>query len=89
VYYLSGKARAVNFDQLKCIADQEGIVRRAYSLEAERIDNQYVLGRQGSSWTVYYFERGERLGIYSFPTEDEACAFLLDELRRDRTTRRR
>jgi hypothetical protein len=79
----------MDFDQLKHVADQEGIVCRAYSLEAGRVDNQYVLGRDGGLWTVYYFERGERWDVSHFLSEDEACTFLLDELRKDPTTRRR
>ncbi len=79
----------MNWDDLKRIADEEGIVRRAYSLERDRVDNQYVVGRQGSRWTMYYYERGQRLNEHLFENEDEACTFLLNQLRRDPTTRRR
>ena len=79
----------MNWSDLSRLAEREGIVPRAYSLEVDRVDNQYVLGRQGLSWTVYYYQRGQKLDERVFRNEDEACVFLLDELRRDPTTRRR
>lgn len=74
--------------KLKAIADREGIREDAFSLEGQDKHHRYVLKVEEGGWATYFVERGERLGVEQFDTEDEACEYLLQQLLRDRTTRR-
>jgi len=78
---------AMNWDELRRMADEERIKRRAYSLERDRTNRPIVLARKGSLWTVYYYERGEILDEHIFKTEDEAYTFLFNLQKEDPGTR--
>jgi len=73
--------------QLQRAAAREGIRDSAYSLDGGLPFERYVLSIVTGGWSVYYSERGERVGETFFDTEDEACSFLFDKLVRDPTTR--
>jgi hypothetical protein len=45
----------------------------AYSLEGGHPNEAFVLSREGSSWSVYYSERGLETSKRTFATEAEAC----------------
>lgn len=77
----------MNREQLRDIARREGIRDDAYSLEGGLPHERYVLSISEGGWDVYYSERGQKTGLKSFETEDDACSYLLETLLKDRTTR--
>ena len=58
-------------------ARREGIRDGAYSLEGGFPSERYVLSIESGGWSVYYAERGEKVGDEHFDTEDDACTWLL------------
>ena len=77
----------MNRDRLRELARAEGIRDESFSLDGGLPPEQYVLAVSAGGWDVYYSERGERTGLKTFETEDEACASLFESLLKDRTTR--
>ena len=68
---------------------EHGVRPRAYSVAGNRADEeQYRLERSAGSWSVYYYERGNMNDIHYFDEEEEACAYFLNLLLSDPTTRR-
>jgi hypothetical protein len=78
----------MNTEDLKRIVEEEGFIRRVYSIDGDYLDNQLVLKKEGTVWAVFYYERGARWNERLFNTEDEACNNFLERLRRDRSARR-
>jgi hypothetical protein len=76
-------------ERLTALLDAENVDPASYRLNGERADEALVLERAPNAWVVYYAERGLRSGERTFVTESEACEFLLDELLRDPSTRKR
>ena len=66
---------------------QEGVKDSAYSLVASNFDpdEALCLRQEGHEWVVYYSERGLLTGKRAFPTEVEACLYVLETLRSDPT----
>jgi hypothetical protein len=77
----------MNRKSLRDKLDQENVSPDAYSLEGGLPLEQYCMSNDRSLWCVYYSERGQRTGERCFDGEDEACAYMLDLLLRDPTTR--
>jgi len=77
----------MNRRRLQELARSEHVSDDAYSLEGGFPAERYVLSVADGGWAVYYSERGERSGLETFETEDEACAHLFELLLRDPTTR--
>jgi hypothetical protein len=61
-----------------------GEVRAIYTGSGNPEDRYSIIQEQ-ESWKVFYSERGERLDLRFFPTEDEACDYLFWLLARDGT----
>jgi hypothetical protein len=68
-------------------ADREGVRESAYTLDGGLPPERFVLAIVDGGWSVYYSERGERVGEMFFDTEDEACSFMLLKVVGDPTTR--
>jgi hypothetical protein len=67
----------------------EGVSEFAYSLDGGFSGEQYVLSDDGyGSWSVYYSEKGHRLHLRTFRTEDEACSHILQLILDNHTTRK-
>ena len=80
----------MNKQELRKRLMEEGVMESAYSLEGGLPWDQYVLSEDSAgNWSVYYSERGEKLGLRTFRTEDEACLYMLQRILADPTTRRR
>ena len=79
----------MNRTELIRVAENLHIRADAYSLEGGLPPEQYVLSLELGGWSVYYSERGRRVGQVSFETEDEACDYLMMKLVDDPTTRKR
>lgn len=77
----------MNRQSLRELAKDERVRDDAYSLDGGLPFERYVLSVIEGGWAVYYSERGERTGLKTFETEDEACSHLFDLLVRDATTR--
>jgi hypothetical protein len=74
--------------ELQSILSAHGVRPRAYSIEGlDANEEQYRLEKSGSSWTVYYCERGNGNDVRYFDGEEEACSYLLGLLLADPTTR--
>jgi len=65
---------------------REGINPGAYALDGGHPSERYVIDIRPGGWAVYYSERGLESGRREFDREDEACRYLLDQLRKDPTT---
>ncbi|HEX7152061.1 MAG TPA: hypothetical protein VF618_11290 [Thermoanaerobaculia bacterium] len=75
--------------ELKMLLDEEGFNPQRYSLEGGFPDERYCLDQlPDGSWSVYGSERGKKVAERIFPSEDEACRYLLHLLRRDPSTKR-
>lgn len=69
--------------QLRRHLEENAVRRDAYSLEGGRPSEAYCIETSPDGYVVYYSERGVRTSLQRFDTEAEACARLLDLLRRD------
>lgn len=78
----------MNLSELASLLDRLGIRPDAYSLQGGVPDDRYCIEKRGSTWYVYYAERGNRNAERLFVTEEEACQYLLDVLQRDPSTKR-
>lgn len=66
---------------------REGIRSDCYDLDGGLLPERLTLANEAGRWCVYYSERGEQTGKRYFATENEACAFLLSELRDEPSAR--
>jgi hypothetical protein len=75
--------------QLQKSLNDQNINPRCYSLVAGNFDpdEALCLRQDGSEWIIFYSERGLQSGKQSFPLEDQACAYMLEQLLEDPTTR--
>ena len=72
------------------ILEREGVRPSAYCvLGTPENDDQWVLERTPTRYTVYFVERGERNNERSFATEAEACAKLMERVLKYPETRQR
>jgi hypothetical protein len=77
----------MTIQQLKEALDRAGVRDRAYDFDGSTKDEAYSLDKVQGGWLFYYRERGIRREERLFPSEDEACRFVLDLVTRDPTTR--
>jgi hypothetical protein len=63
---------------------REGVPAGSYSLDGGHPNEAHVLAHEGTSWLVYYSERGLETARQSFATKSEACRELLARLLRER-----
>lgn len=77
----------MNRAELRETLDADGIRPDAYSLEGGLYEDRLCIDEDYGVWEVYYVERGKRWNQRRFDTEDEACRYLLDLLRQDRSAR--
>jgi len=76
----------VNRLELVEILKKKGIVESAYSIFGGLPGDKYVFSDDGYGvWSIYYSERGERLGEKKFNSESEACSYFLEKLLSDPT----
>ena len=77
----------MNVKELERKLVAEGCSPRSYSLVDERVDEALCLRARGDGWEVYYSERGLESGKEHFATESAACAYFLEAMKSDPTTR--
>ena len=79
----------MNKKELQERLTRENIPKKDYSLTTEFPDDAYCLhyDNKGKVWEVYYTERGMKIELQYFRTEEEACdyfyKYLIDELKRN------
>lgn len=71
----------MNRNELKTILVTERFNEQCYDLDGGRDECRVTLGREQGAWTVYFVERGLIGWRETFASEDEACRFLLNDLR--------
>lgn len=74
-------------NELSEILNRERFDPDSYDLDGGLLPERYTLAHEAGGWSVYYSERGLQTNKRTFATEAEACEHMLDELRRDQTTR--
>jgi hypothetical protein len=78
----------MNIQELRIVLAKCGARPDAVSINGVgATEEQYRLENQNEFWIVYYFERGNTVGLREFHDEADACDYLLDLLKRDPTTR--
>ena len=78
----------MNKRELKEVLAKENISEEFYSLEGGFPYDKYCLFFNGEIWEVYYSERGEKISLKVFDSEEVACdyfhAWLLESLKRNK-----
>jgi hypothetical protein len=77
----------MNRDELKHILEREKFRPNTYSLAGGEPDEALCLSLEDGRWYVYYSERGMQTGKVGFDSESEACAYFLEKMRSDPTTK--
>jgi hypothetical protein len=77
----------MNREGLKRRLEEEGVSPSSYDLRGGLPSEAYCLEECSNAWAVYYSERGSRVRERLFGTEDAACAYLLETILADPTTR--
>ena len=76
--------------ELKSALAEAGVSEDAYYLgNSLGLGECYCLARTGSCWETYYSERGEKIGVRHFESEDDACRYFLQKILSDPTTRKK
>jgi hypothetical protein len=69
--------------ELKRKLESSGMPRDSYSLSGGLPNEAYCLEQAGDKWHVYYSERGSKSALKTFDSEQEACDYLFELVRRD------
>jgi hypothetical protein len=81
------ESQLMNVEELRIALAKCGVRSDAFGINGvEATEEQYRLENQSKFWVVYYFERGNRVGLREFHNEEDACSYFLDLLKRDPTT---
>jgi hypothetical protein len=74
----------MNVEELKLKLDELGISEQQYSLFGNNLPETTVLDHQ-SKWSVYkIYERGLKGRVFSFETENDACEYFLEIMRKEK-----
>lgn len=60
--------------------EKRGVPAEQFDLYGASVNDRIVLDHQGSSWLVFYFERGSRYDERRFASEHEACTDVMNRL---------
>ena len=58
-----------------------GIMSSVYCLDGSTPDEAFTVEGKGTSWGIYYYEKGKQNVVKFCDSEDEACRDLLEQLR--------
>jgi hypothetical protein len=74
----------MNKEELKNKLIQANINPRHYSLYGTNAIQGIVLDQEGNKWFIYYVnERGDKINILTFYSEDEACQYFFNRVVND------
>jgi len=72
----------MNIQELKSKLDELGISEKEYSLYGNNLPETFVLDHQ-SKWLIYGIdERGNKGRIFTFETENDACEYFYEVMRK-------
>lgn len=69
-------------NELKKRLDEIGVSEDVYSIMFGGLPNERLCIVKEEMWKVYYSERGRRSGEKFFETEEEACEYFFELLKR-------
>lgn len=69
-------------DELKSKLDEMGVSQDLYSIMIGGLPNERLCIVKDEKWQVYYSERGKKVGQKFFETEEEACDYFLEKMKR-------
>ena len=52
------------------------------------LDETFTIDKISTGWEVHYSERGRKIGLKTFVSEDEACNYFLATMRSDSSTKK-
>jgi hypothetical protein len=67
--------------ELKQQLIKENIRTDSYCLDGGLPNESFCLNNNGKAWEVYYSERGQKTGLKTFHSEDEACNYFYNSLK--------
>ena len=67
---------------LKSNLDKIGVPQELYSIMIGGLPNERLCIVKDEMWQVYYSERGEMVGQRFFETEEEACKYFYQKMKR-------
>lgn len=69
----------MNREELINLLDANNIDKSSYDFNDGHsyFDDQYLLNQEGKEWVIYYLERGKKLKVKSFSSEDKANKYFL------------
>lgn len=70
----------MKINELRLKLEKLGVPRRVYSLSGWS-DERLCLEKRDEVWDVFFVERGQKRAARTFETEDQACEYMLDELK--------
>jgi hypothetical protein len=73
----------MTIEELKARLVEAKIPEDAYCLTGGLPNEACTIEQAGGEWRVYYSERGQRTGLKSFSTEQEAADYFLPWILRD------
>ncbi len=68
--------------ELKNKLDEMGVPQDLYSILTGGLPNERLCIVKEEMWRVYYSERGKKAGQRSFETEEEACEYFYEKMKR-------
>lgn len=68
--------------ELKNKLDEIGVPQNLYAIMTGGLPNERLCIVKEKKWQVYYSERGKKVGQKFFETEEEACEYLYEKLKR-------
>lgn len=77
----------MNKEELKKKFDEERIRPEIYWFSGGLPGDTFCLSEENNKWQVYYSDRGKKLGLKEFETEDEACRYLYEFVIKTKGTR--
>lgn len=69
-------------NELKNKLDEIGVPQDLYSIMIGGLPNERLCIVKEEMWQVYYSERGRKTGQKFFETEEEACKFFYEKMKR-------
>ena len=73
----------MTLEKLEKILHDLGIPDDLYMINNRYIYDDCLCIKNEDGWKVYYCERGKKLGLKEFSSEEEACEYFLDEIKRE------
>lgn len=68
--------------ELKNKLNEIGVPQDLYSIMTGGLPNERLCIVQAEMWQVYYSERGKKAGLKFFETEEEACEYFYETMKR-------